>query len=172
MNGLTDSNKSDFRLPVSVLSHIDVLKLINELEQVENDYITARVQERAGFVTELQPSLTETLADLLMTNHLQIENDHHRQEAARQLRALKDSAPVVHLTFASAVDKNSLQEVVGWLRQSVHPQVVVSVGLQPDLIGGVYIRTPNKVHDLSVRAQLAGHRGLITEKLEALRGHS
>lgn len=172
MSELTDNNKSDFRLPVSVLSRIDVLKLINELEQVENDYITARVQARTGLAAELQPSLTETLTDLLMINHLQIANDHHRQEVVRQLRALKDSAPAVHLAFASAVDKNSLREIVGWLRQSVHPQAVVSVGLQPDLIGGVYIRTPNKVHDLSVRAQLAGHRGLITEKLEALRGHS
>ena len=56
------------------------------------------------------------------------------------------------------------------MRGSVHPQAVISVGLQPALIGGVYVRTPNHVMDLSLRARLKGNRELITKELEALRG--
>jgi F0F1-type ATP synthase delta subunit len=63
-----------------------------------------------------------------------------------------------------------LQELIAWLRSSVHPQAVISVGLQPALVAGVYLRTPNHVHDLSMRAVLKKSRGLLTKELEALHG--
>src|SRR5690606_10661055 len=87
-----------------------------------------------------------------------------------QLRQLKANAPIAHVTFASLVDTESLRQITAWLRESVHPQAVIVVGLQPSLVGGVYIRTPNHVHDFSLRAQLAGHRDIIVKEVEALSG--
>jgi F0F1-type ATP synthase delta subunit len=52
----------------------------------------------------------------------------------------------------------------------VHKQAVIEVGLQPALIAGVYIRTPNHVQDLSLRAMLKGGRDILIKELEALRG--
>jgi hypothetical protein len=57
-----------------------------------------------------------------------------------------------------------------WLRTSIHPQAVIAVGLQPALVAGVYLRTPNHVKDLSLRAKLESSRGLLLKEVEKLRG--
>jgi F0F1-type ATP synthase delta subunit len=86
-----------------------------------------------------------------------------------RLRKLKDHAPVIHVTFAADVDPQSLQKLVQWFREEVHPHTLVAVGMQPSLIGGVYLRTPNQVHDFSVRALLKDKSsGIIAGKLEEL----
>jgi len=74
------------------------------------------------------------------------------------------------MTFAVEADAQSLQQIVQWLRSSVHPQAVLAVGIQPGLVAGVYMRTPNKVHDLSMRAALKKGRSIIAKELEALSG--
>jgi len=63
-----------------------------------------------------------------------------------------------------------LQELVLWFRKSVNKQTLLEVGLQPALVGGVYIRTPNHVHDFSLRSKLQGQRELLMTELGALRG--
>ena len=83
---------------------------------------------------------------------------------------MKDKVPVIHMTFAVQADPTSLQQIVQWLRSSVHPQVVISVGLQPSLVAGVYMRTPNHVRDLSLRTLLTGQHEVLVKELEALRG--
>src|SRR5690606_28953189 len=113
---------------------------------------------------------TEHMKDFLAANDLDIGDTLQRAGLIRQLRQLKASAPVAHVTFASPVDTESLRQITAWLRESVHPQAIVVVGLQPSLFGGVYIRTPNRVHDCSLRAQLAGHRDIIAREVEALSG--
>ena len=86
------------------------------------------------------------------------------------LRILKDKVPVLHMTFSVTADVESLQTLTQWVRNSVHPQAVIAVGLQPSLVAGVYLRTPNHIHDFSVRGALEGRHGLLIEELETLRG--
>jgi F0F1-type ATP synthase delta subunit len=71
------------------------------------------------------------------------------------------------MTFAVEPDPDFLQQIVLWLRHEVHPQALLSVGLQPAIVAGVYIRTPNHVHDFSVRSLLQGKRDLLIQKLES-----
>ena len=77
---------------------------------------------------------------------------------------------MVHVTFAASAGRDELAKLVDWVRQSVHPQAVLTIGLSPELIGGAYVRTTNKVFDLSVRSQLAQGRQIIQKELEALSG--
>jgi F0F1-type ATP synthase delta subunit len=74
------------------------------------------------------------------------------------------------MTFAVEADRESLMQLAQWVRETVHPQAVIAVGLQPGLIAGVYLRTPNHVHDLSLRAALDGGHEILVNDLEALRG--
>ena len=84
-----------------------------------------------------------------------------------QVRKLKEHAPIIHMTFAVEADPESLSQLVAWIRQEIHPQALISDGLQPSLVGGVYMRTPNHVHDFSVRRLLADKRDIIAHELEA-----
>lgn len=160
---------ADFILPPSVVSRIDVSKLVSEAEKIDNAVTAALVRSKAGAPAVAQPVLSEQFISFLQLNKLDLNNGPARSELVKQLRKLKDAAPVIHMTFAVEADRESLQYIVAWLRSSVHRQAVVEVGLQPALVAGVYLRTPNHVHDLSLRNMLAKSHGVLTKELEALR---
>lgn len=161
---------TDFVLPSNVVTKIDVSRLVSEFERVDSGMTTAAVRSKTGIENVSQPVLSEQLTDFLNQNALKLDNSNERSAIVKQLRLLKDKVPVLHMTFAVTADAESLQKLAEWVRSSVHPQAVIAVGLQPALVAGVYLRTPNHVHDLSVRGALEGRHGLLIEELETLRG--
>lgn len=160
--------QSALRLPDGVLRRVDIARLVREAENIENSTVAAAVRTRVTKVQKRRSPLSDQLAEFLEVNSLEVSTSRQRSKLVTELRKLKDTAPVVHLTFASVADIESIKKVVAWLRTQVHPQIVVDVGLQPDLIGGVYVRTTNRVHDLSIRARLSASRGVIKQQLEEL----
>lgn len=162
---------TDFVLPTNVVSKVDVAHLVSEAERVDNELTTAAVRVKAGSSLETGvPVMSEQLTAFLEQNGLTLGEARERSRLIKELQLLKDTVPTIHMTFASEADRESLQQLAKWLRESIHPQVIIAVGLQPALVAGVYLRTPNHVRDLSLRAALKGGRGLLTKELEALRG--
>ena len=161
---------AEFTLPPSVVTKLDVARLVSEMERIDSDLTTRDAHIKSDIPVTEQISFTEQLADFLAVNNLEIGDSAQRMELITALRRFKVTAPSVHMTFASSADTESLRHLVVWLRESVHPQAIVTVGMQPSLIGGVYIRTPNHIHDFSMRAKLAGHRDIIVREVEALSG--
>lgn len=162
----------DYVLPPSVVSKVDVSRMVSDLERVDNELTTSSVREKTGATTAAtaQPVVSEQLKDFLTLNQIQIGDSKSRSALLKQMHLLKDRLPVVHMTFASPADPESLQQLAGWLRQSVHKQAVIMDGIQPSLVGGVYLRLPNKVKDLSLRAKLKGGHDLLVKELEAISG--
>ena len=159
-----------YTLPSSLVTLVDLRRLINEVEQVDAFFVTKGIQDRVGHQTDEAVTLSRQLSDFLTANTVDIYNGQMRSELIAGLRQLKNDAPVIHATFAVNAGHDELAKIVDWLRQSVHPQVVMTIGLQPDLIGGVSLRTTNKVFDLSIRSQLASGRQIIVKELEAMYG--
>lgn len=157
-------------LPPSLITKVDISRLVSEVEQLDGYMIAADARAKSGLPSSGEPVMSEQLLDFLAANELDINEGSRRTELIQQLRRLKDVVPSVHMTFASTADNDSLREIIGWLRGSVHPQSVIVVGLQPSLIGGAYVRTTNRVHDMSLRKLLAGHRDIIIREVEALSG--
>lgn len=161
---------TDFVLPPRVVSRIDVSRLVREVEQIDSAMTTAEARSKVGAVEQPALARSEMLDEFLTLNDLSLTNDRERGELVKQLRLLKDKAPTIHMTFAVPADGESLGELAAWLRQSIHPQAIIAVGLQPALIAGVYVRTPNHVHDFSMRAALSGGHSILVKQLETLRG--
>ncbi len=161
---------ADFILPASLVTKIDISRLLTEVEWADNELTTVKVRKKAGVKQHEIPALTSQLTSFLDANDIKFDDAKIRTNLIKQLHLLKDKVPTVHLTFAVPADGKSLEKLADWVRTSLHPQAVIEVGLQPALVGGVYVRTPNHVHDLSMRAKLAANRGLIGQELEALRG--
>ena len=161
---------AEFVLPPSVVTKVDVTHLVSEIERVDNELTTAAVRAKTGAAQSSQLTLSPQLTEFMNQNKLRPNNSQDRSELIKQMRLMKDNVPTVHMTFAVEADRQSLQQLAVWLRSSVHPQAVIAVGLQPGLIAGVYLRTPNQVKDLSLRAMLKSGRGLLVKDLEALRG--
>lgn len=168
---MTDTKQDiGFVLPPSIVTKVDLSRMVSEFEQVDNELTTASVRKKTGGDSSGQLAMSEQLSDFLTQNQVDIQDGHARSDFVKRLRRLKDTVPVLHMTFSTTADGESLRKLSAWARDSVHPQAVIAVGLQPALIGGVYVRTPNHVMDLSLRAKLKGSRELITKELEVLRG--
>lgn len=170
MSEPTVKTYTDFVVPVSLVTKLDVSRLVSEVEKVDNEMTGAEVRAKAGAPQTPPPIFSEQLTEFLNQNELKLEDSQGRSELVKQLRQLKDKVPIIHMTFSVTADRDSLQQLAQWLRSSVHPQAVIDVGLQPALVAGVYLRTPNHVHDLSLKAKLDGSRDVLEKELESLRG--
>ena len=160
----------NFILPMNVVTKIDVSRLVSEVERVDNEMTASAVRNKTGSGVQPQPVLSDQLNQFLNQNKLALDTGSHRSVIIKELRLLKNKAPVLHMTFAVTADIESLQKLTEWVRATIHPQAIIAVGLQPALVAGVYLRTPNHVHDLSMRSALEGRHGLLVDELEALRG--
>ncbi|MFZ2544435.1 MAG: hypothetical protein WAW80_00430 [Candidatus Saccharimonadales bacterium] len=163
---------TDFILPPTIVSKIDIARMMSEAEQVDSDMTASDVRAKTGVTTPIAPILSELFEQFLAQNELKFVTSLERTELIEQLRLLKDNVPIIHMTFAVEADRESLSQLVAWLRESIHSQAVIAVGLQPALVAGVYLRTPNHVHDLSMRAALNSSHDLLVKELETLRGRS
>ena len=163
-------SRSDLALPSSLATRSDLQRVIAEIERIDNSLNSAQIHEQIGHPADDSLTTSRQLADFLQINDIDIKNGEDRSRLLHDARHLKITAPVIHVTFATSADNDELTKIVDWVRQSVHPMAVLTVGLQPSLIGGVYIRTTNKVFDFSVRSQLANGRHIIKQELEALSG--
>jgi len=159
-----------FILPANVVTKVDVSRLVSEVERVDNIMTASAVRTKIGSEELPVPVMSDQLTDFLSANTLDLQTSKSRSDLIKQLRTLKDKVPVLNMTFSVTADAESLQKLVAWVRESVHPQAIIAVGLQPALVAGVYLRTPNHVHDLSLRHMLDGRHGLLVEELESLRG--
>lgn len=153
-----------FVLPPSLITKIDLAHMINEVESIDS---TLEAQKVRGVPKEQYrlPAVSRTLTDFLSLNKIDVFDDQIRMTFKEHLRKLKDKIPVVHLTFATSADPESLEYLAAWIRQELNPLAVLSVGLQPSLIGGVYIRTPNHIHDYSMRALFKGKTAVLVNDL-------
>lgn len=170
MSELEAAPYTRFIIPPSVVSRVDLSHLLSELEAVDNELTELFARAKVGVREQPKITLSQPLTDFLTQNKLALKDSNTRTEIIKQVRALKDAVPIIHMTFAVTADSESLGQIASWLRTTVHPQAVIAVGLQPSLIGGVYLRTPNHVHDFSLRALLHGKRGMLVQELETLHG--
>ncbi|HSX30529.1 MAG TPA: hypothetical protein VLE99_01295 [Candidatus Saccharimonadales bacterium] len=157
----------EYILPPALITRADLARLVREVETVDNDLEAQKARNHTTGKTGYHlPSTGRALADFLELNKIDLANDQRRMELKEHLRVLKDHAPIVHMTFAVDAQPEFLQRLSAYLRKEIHPQALISVGLQPGLIGGVYVRTPNHVHDFSIKTLLASKRDIIMQELE------
>lgn len=168
---MSEAEKPSFALPPALVTRADLARLVREVERVDNDLeaqkARSRIDSAAGYRV---PAVSRSLEDFLDLNKLELSDDRARIQLREYLKQLKEHAPVLHMTFAAEAEPEFLQQLVAWLRQEIHPDTLLSVGLQPSLVGGAYVRTPNHVHDFSVKSLLQGKRDITVNELDGLRG--
>jgi len=155
-----------FKLPPALVSRADLARLIREVEAVDADLESQKVKSHDHESQGKLPAISRGLQEFLELNKLDLTNNHVRVSAKEELVKLKDKAPAIHMTFAVPADTEVLQQLVSWTRANAHPQSLLSIGIQPSLIGGAYIRTPNHVHDFSMRSMLENKRDIMLKVLE------
>lgn len=166
---MSETAAAPYILPSALITRADLARLVREVEGVDNDLEAQRARAHTtGKSSYHMPVTSRALTDFVDQNKLDLANDQARMLLKEQLKAMKDKAPIVHMTFAAEAGPEFLQQLITWMRTEIHPQTLLSVGLQPALVGGVYMRTPNHVHDFSLRAKFAKSRVIIQQDIDQM----
>jgi hypothetical protein len=73
--------------------------------------------------------------------------------------------PVTHLTFAAPVPPATRLAMIRWFRTNTSPDALLKFEVNRNIVGGMVVRTPGKIIDLSFRRRLVERKGLIAEIL-------
>jgi hypothetical protein len=79
------------------------------------------------------------------------------------LKAIKQSTPLVHVTLPTFAGADMKQKIVGWFRENIAPNVLVSFSVDRTILGGLIIRTANQIYDFSFVRALLDNRSKLPE---------
>jgi F0F1-type ATP synthase delta subunit len=153
--------KKTITLPINIVGSSDISALLRELNSL-NDFFVSAEARKSG--TPIQPPrVTRTLDSLARENQYNLLDGAHRAEIVTHLTAIRQKAPKIHISFASEPSPKALERLLAWFRASIHPQLLLQVGLQPNIAAGCVLRTPNKFFDMSLRAYLEKQEDYLLE---------
>lgn len=144
-------NDYKITLPPSLIGQVDISRMLREIEKIDNDLEGqhARTPDQPLAI----PAMTKALSEVAQLNQLDLLDINTRKKLLATFRYTKDKAPQVHITFAVDPEPEIVALMVAWLRQNLHPMALVTVGLQPGLMGGCVVRTPDHIYDFSLKRE-------------------
>jgi F0F1-type ATP synthase delta subunit len=163
---MAHEREQQFVLPDSVVGPVDAGRLNREMEELD-EYLRASAIRKTGAAMQL-PKTTVLLDELAEANHLNLLQPADRRRLVNFLHGLSEKAPVLHVSFAADPSSAFTAKIVRWLRQNIHPFVLVQVGLQPSIAAGCTVRSTNKYFDFSLRQHLLQNRQMLINALAKL----
>lgn len=151
------------QLPLDAVSRGDINRLERELLALDEFVASSKVRE-AGKQPKM-PRTSKLFEELVELNKLNALIADDRAKLKTYLSWLKQNAPVIHISFSSDPSPLFTQKLIGWLRQNIHPSLLLSIGLQPSIGAGCIVRTANKYFDLSLRQRFSEKRDVLAAKL-------
>jgi hypothetical protein len=153
------------KLSDQLITSVDLGRTIRELEALHESLYQAALRQPGKSVHLAKSS--RTLEELAALNGVSLLDQGHREQLLNLLKALSVHAPKIHISFAVEPTGVFLKKMVTWLRENIHPLLLMDVGLQPNLAAGCSIRTNNKIFDLSLRQRLFENRQKL---IDGIRG--
>ena len=162
------NNEVQFLLPPSLLGRPDVSRLLREVEAVDYELETQAIREPNKPLAI--PNMSKALVETAQVNKVDVADINSRKQLIAQLRAIKEKAPAIHITFAVDPDPAISAYMAAWIRQNLHPTALVTVGLQPRIVGGCVVRTPDHIYDFSLRKQFLDQKQQLVAEIKAVVG--
>lgn len=153
-------------LPVIVATPSDIGRMLRELEAIDNELLQKELSGKQINAPKLSTLINETVS----MNKIDVTNKDERKKLQNFLGNLKQSAPVLHMSFSADPTVAFMGKLLAWLRREIHPLVLVSVGLQPNLGAGCVVRSTNKYFDLSLRKNFDKSKSILLDKLSEING--
>lgn len=152
-------------LPLSVVGRSDVSKALRELTSIDDYFHQAGIR---GANAGEMPAVGRALDGLARANGLNMVHAEHRSALKEFLTKLKATAPVVHISFPSEPSDSFIAKILEWFRANVHQNVVLHVGMQPEIAAGAVVRTTNKLFDFSLRKKFDASKAKLIESISKL----
>lgn len=163
MAALKAETQQKFQLPVLVASRVDLGRLIRELEKID-DTLHQLGLRQSGSPVEM-PRTSHLMDTAVQLNKLNLLQETDRKALMQFLAAVRDKAPVLHISFSADPNATFIEKLMVWLRREINPYLLLTIGLQPTIAAGCIVRSTNKQFDLSLRQDFAGKRDLLLSEL-------
>lgn len=147
------------KLPDNLYSVDQVLAVAEELHQYGRQL--AQKGPKTGD-QELSAEATGMLATLPAGERDEGSKIEELREGLEQVAA---SAAVITLVLAAPPSAQLKQELTKWLRTNVRPQLLVNFHVDPEIAGGIVIRSTNRIFDNSFRSALMANQAQFTQVL-------
>lgn len=158
-----EEQKGTMKLPTSIVSTSDARRLRRDLDALEETLQAIRLHTNAP-VAKL-PRLSRMLEEFASTNRLNLLLPDDRHHAAVFAEYVLKKAPVIHISFAAEATRKFTTELIVWLRVNYDSEILLEIGLEPNIAAGCVVRTSNKMFDFSLITHLKQQRTLLMEKL-------
>lgn len=149
------------KLTLQLVTPADITRLQREINKLDDYFVAAAA--RSADASANPPKLTRSLDQLAQQNKIDLTNAAARKQLSSDLGQIIAQAPVLHISFAAEPSAQALEKILAWLRDNINPEVLLRVGLQPAMAAGCVLRTPNKIFDMSVRANLIRQEPLLNK---------
>lgn len=150
-------------LPIGVVTRADVGRLMRETEAVDN-FLTQSATRQPGTAVQL-PKTSHLLDEMVAANKLNLLQTADREKLRDFLKIIRTKAPILHISFNSDPSPIFQQRLITWIRQQMHPYILLQIGLHPSIGAGCVVRTTNKFFDFSLRQKFSEQRMLLISKL-------
>jgi hypothetical protein len=150
-------------LPLSVISQVDIGRILREIESINNAIEQQQLRAPQAAVQLPKPSIL--LDQTIELNKINMANPQDRKNLVEFLQIVKLQAPLLHISFSADPSTHFVEDLTFWLRKEIHPLVLLTIGLQPNLGAGCVVRTTNRYFDLSLRQHFFKSRDLLMQKL-------
>lgn len=161
------AHQEQIRLPASIVGITDINRLNREMAAFD-DFIHQTSIRQPGTAMTL-PKMTKLFDELVEFNNLNILQEEDRRALKQFLSNVKNNAPRMHVSFSADPSPLFLRRLMDYFRTSIHPFVLVQVGLQPTIGAGCVVRSTNKVFDLSLREDFRKKRPLLMKYIGSLK---
>lgn len=151
------------QLPISVVTKIDVGRLLREVQAIDN-FLKQSAIRQPGTALKL-PRTSKLMDDLLAYNQINALVEDDRNRLIHFLMEVYSRAPVLHMSFSADPTPYFVQRLMTWLRREIHPIVLIQIGMQPNMGAGCVVRTTNKYFDFSLRHRFNERREILAQRL-------
>ena len=156
---------TELLLPVAVVSKTDAGRLLREVSAVD-EFMDQTALRQPGTQMAL-PKTSRLMTELVQINKLNMLIAEDREILVDFLSAVREKAPELHMSFSAEPSPVFLQKITTYLRENIHPHVLLQVGLQPTIGAGFMLRTTNKYYDFSIRSTLKAKREVLMHNIRA-----
>jgi len=151
-------------LPISLVGPVDLGRVMRELEQLSEQLHQLQLREAGDEIK--MPKTSKMMDELLTLNQLNLLQEADRQTLAEFLKEVKTRAPRLHVSFSADPSPLFVEKIMTWLRREIHPVVLMTVGMQPNIGAGCIVRTTNKYFDMSLAKDFAKKRDVLMAQLK------
>lgn len=157
-----DNSALNLSLPIQVVSLSDVSRLEREIESINDFFEKSSIQ---GADAKNIPQISLSMRSIIEDNNLNIIDKVDRKKLTDFIVGLKTSAQIVNISFAVEPKPEILMKLLQWFRTNAGPNVLLRVGLQPNIAAGCIVRTQNKYFDLSFKHQFSESKSKLAQAL-------